>query len=86
MNESWSFVIIVMPSYLARTSFLPQNTKLVKKYDKKYGTSMKTFASNSAFKLGSWKAGSNTWTLVKNPNYYAKSEVKLSKIKYQVVK
>lgn len=71
---------------LTMTSFLPQNTKLVKKYGKKYGTSMKTFASNGAFKLGSWKAGSNTWTLVKNPNYYAKSEVKLSKIKYQVVK
>ena len=26
MNESWSFVIIVMPSDLARTSFLPQNS------------------------------------------------------------
>ena len=25
MNESWSFVIIVMPSYLARTSVVPQN-------------------------------------------------------------
>lgn len=71
---------------LTMISFMPQDTKLVKKYGKKYGTSMKTFATNGAFKLGSWKAGANTWTLVKNPNYYAKSEVKLSKIKYQVVK
>lgn len=71
---------------LTMTSFLPQNTKLVKKYGKKYGSSIKSYASDGAFKLSKWTPSSNTWTMVKNPNYYDRKEIKLSKIKYQVVK
>lgn len=44
-----------------------------------------TFISNGPFKLSSWKH-SNSIELVPNENYYAKNEIKLTKVKFVMVK
>lgn len=66
--------------------FYPQNQKVVEKYGKNYGTRSSRMVYNGPFKISGWNGTSTTWTLVKNKNYWDNKAVKLSKIKYQVVK
>lgn len=71
---------------LAGTTFYPVNPKAVEKYGTKYGTTANKMVYNGPFTLKKWTGSNDTWTLEKNPTYRDKKIVKLSQIKYQVVK
>ena len=66
--------------------FFPQNQHAVEKYGKDYGTSSSKMVYNGPFKMTGWKGTNSTWTLKRNPNYWDKKHVYLTKIKDQVVK
>lgn len=70
---------------LAYPLFGPQNQQVVEKYGKKYGTNAKYTVYSGPFKISKWNGTANTWTFVKNNDYWDKSKVKLDKINYQVV-
>ncbi|RRK10944.1 peptide ABC transporter substrate-binding protein [Lactiplantibacillus garii] len=71
---------------LANTTFYPVNQKAVQKYGRAYGTTADKTVYNGAFVMKGWTGTNDTWTLTKNPHYYAKNVVKLNKINYQVIK
>lgn len=71
---------------LANITFYPLNQRAVKKYGRAYGTTAKKAVYNGAFVLNGWTGTNDTWTLTKNPDYYARKVVKLKKINYQVLK
>ena len=75
----WNLLVATAP-------FLPEEQKVVEKYGKKYGTTAAKTAYNGPFKLTDWNGSSNSWKLVPNKHYYNQSAVKLSSVKYQVVK
>lgn len=66
--------------------FFPQDPKVVQKWGKKYGTNSKTLVSNGPYKLQNWSSVDNSWTQVKNKDYWNAKAVKVPKLKYQVVK
>lgn len=66
--------------------FFPQNQKVVEKYGNNYGTRSDRMVYDGPFKLTGWNGTGTTWKLVKNKDYWDKSNVKLNTIKYQVVK
>lgn len=66
--------------------FFPQNEKVVNKYGSAYGTTSAKMVYNGPFKLTNWNGTGTTWTLKKNNTYWDKKAVKLSAVKYQVVK
>ena len=66
--------------------FFPQNEKAVKEYGSKYGTASKYMVYNGPFKLTGWTGSNLSWSLVKNNNYWDKSNVKLDKINFSVNK
>ena len=66
--------------------FFPQNQHAVEKYGKDYGTSSSKMVYNGPFKMTGWKGTNSTWILKRNPNYWDKKHVYLTKIKDQVVK
>ena len=51
-----------------------------------FGTSPDTVLSNGAFKLDSYEPAALSFSLVKNPDYYAADSVKLDGLNYQVIK
>ncbi|MFT8907699.1 MAG: peptide ABC transporter substrate-binding protein [Lentilactobacillus diolivorans] len=71
---------------LAREAFGPINQNAVKRYGKSYGTNSHKVAYNGPFIAEKWNGTNNSWTLVKNKNYWDKRHVKLDKINYQVTK
>ena len=71
---------------LVNSAFFPLNEKVVKKAGDKYGTQSKYLVFNGPFKLTGWNGTNNTWTEVKNKDYWNAKNVKLDKIKVQVVK
>ncbi|WP_203640590.1 peptide ABC transporter substrate-binding protein [Levilactobacillus andaensis] len=71
---------------LASTTYYPLNKSAVTKYGKKYGTSSATTVYNGPFVMKNWNGISDSWKLEKNPTYVDKQSVKLSSIKYQVIK
>jgi oligopeptide transport system substrate-binding protein len=70
---------------MAYPLFGPQSQKVVEKYGSKYGTNAKYDVYSGPFKVSKWNGTANTWTFVKNNNYWDKKKVKLDKINYQVV-
>lgn len=70
---------------MAYPLFGPQSQKVADKYGKKYGTNAKYSVYSGPFKVSKWNGTANTWSFSKNPYYWDKSKVKLSKINYQVV-
>lgn len=66
--------------------FYPQDQKVVEKYGSNYGTRSDRMVYNGPYKLTKWNGTGTTWTLAKNNNYWDKKAVKMSSIKYQVVK
>ncbi|MDN4834326.1 peptide ABC transporter substrate-binding protein [Ligilactobacillus salivarius] len=66
--------------------FGPQSEKIVQKYGKKYGTNSKYMVYSGPFKVKDWDSTSDTWSFVKNNQYWDKKVVKLHKINYQVIK
>ncbi len=71
---------------MAYPLFGPQNEAFIKKTGKKYATSSKYMLYSGPFKMTGWKGTNDTWSFVKNNQYWDKQAVKLSKISYQVVK
>lgn len=71
---------------MAYPLFGPQNEAFIKKAGKKYATSSKYMLYSGPFKITGWKGTNDTWSFVKNSQYWDKQAVKLSKISYQVVK
>lgn len=71
---------------MAYPLFGPQNENFIKKAGKKYATSSKYMLYSGPFKITGWKGTNDTWSFVKNNQYWDKQAVKLSKISYQVVK
>ncbi len=68
-------------------TFYPVNRKFYNSLEAgTFGTSPKTVLSNGAFKLDSYEPAALSFSLVKNPDYYAADSVKLSGLSYQVVK
>ena len=59
---------------------------MVEKYGKKFGTSATTQVYSGPFKLTKWNGTGDSWTLVKNPQYWDKKHVKLAKINETVIK
>ncbi|GAX02262.1 peptide ABC transporter substrate-binding protein [Secundilactobacillus silagei] len=66
--------------------FYPQNQKVVDKYGNGYGTRSDRMVYNGPYRLTKWNGTGTTWTLAKNNTYWDKKAVKMSFIKYQVVK
>ncbi|MFC6182433.1 peptide ABC transporter substrate-binding protein [Lactiplantibacillus daowaiensis] len=66
--------------------FFPQNQHAVEKYGKDYGTSSSKMVYDGPFKMTGWTGTNDTWTLVKNNQYWDKKNVRLTKIHDQVVK
>lgn len=71
---------------MAYPLFGPQNEKVVKKYGKKYATKAQYQVYSGPFKIKGWNGTNDTWSFVKNNNYWDKKVVRLNKINYQVVK
>ncbi|GAX08936.1 periplasmic oligopeptide-binding protein [Secundilactobacillus silagincola] len=61
-------------------AFAPQDEKIVKKYGSSYGMSPEKMVYSGPYKMANWKPQSNTWTFVKNTNYWDKKVVKMHKI------
>lgn len=71
---------------MAFQTFYPQNPKVVNKWGKKYGTDSKTLVFSGPYKLQNWSSSDNSWLQVKNDKYWNAKNVKVKKLKYQVVK
>lgn len=71
---------------MAFQTFYPQNSKVVNKWGKKYGTDSKTLVFSGPYKLQNWSSSDNSWLQVKNDKYWNAKNVKVKKLKYQVVK
>ncbi|TMT02171.1 peptide ABC transporter substrate-binding protein [Apilactobacillus kunkeei] len=64
--------------------FLPQSESAVKKFGSAYGTSSKDMVYNGPFKVEGWTGTNNSWTLVKNKDYYNASKIKVAGVKFNV--
>jgi len=76
------------PYFLQLTTFgtyLPQNQAFVESQGDQYGLEADTQLYDGPFTLSEWKHA-ESFTLTKNENYWDKDTVKLSEIKYNVVK
>lgn len=71
---------------MAYPLFGPQNEKVVKKYGNRYATKAQYQVYSGPFKIKGWNGTNDTWSFVKNNDYWDKKVVKLNKIQYQVVK
>lgn len=71
---------------MAYPLFGPQNEKVVKKYGNRYATKAQYQVYSGPFKIKGWNGTNDTWSFVKNNDYWDKKAVKLNKINYQVVK
>ena len=71
---------------LAWPLFFPQNQKVVTQYGKDYGTKSENTVSNGPFKLTKWTGTNDSWTLVKNKDYWDQKQVKLNQINESVIK
>lgn len=71
---------------MAYPLFGPQNEKVVKKYGNRYATKAQYQVYSGPFKIKGWNGTNDTWSFVKNNDYWDKKVVKLNKIHYQVVK
>ena len=76
-----SFLSVIAIGWLA-----PQQQAYVESTGKDYGSNSEKLLYNGPFILTNWDGTSDTWTLEKNPEYYAQDEVKLDKIDVQTLK
>ncbi|WP_429949031.1 peptide ABC transporter substrate-binding protein [Enterococcus sp. AZ101] len=71
---------------LAVPAFFPLNEKFVEKTGKEYGTTAEDTLYNGPFTMEGWDGTNNTWSYVKNKEYWDKDAVKLDKVEAQVIK
>ncbi|EFG55232.1 hypothetical protein C5L18_000460 [Lactobacillus amylolyticus] len=71
---------------MAYPLFGPQDAKVVKKYGSKYATKSQYQVYSGPFEITGWNGTNDSWSFVKNKNYWDKKAVKLNKINYEVVK
>lgn len=82
LNRTIAYFRVLM----AYPLFGPQNEKVVKKYGNRYATKAQYQVYSGPFKIKGWNGTNDTWSFVKNNDYWDKKVVKLNKIHYQVVK
>ncbi len=73
-------------SMICLQTFDPLEKSTVEKYGKKYANTSKQMTFNGPYILKNWSGANNSWTEVKNPNYWNAKNVHVKKLKYQVVK
>lgn len=78
--------IAYFKNLMAYPLFGPQNQKVVEKYGDKYATKSQYMVYSGPFKIKKWNGTGDTWSFVKNNNYWDKKAVKLSEVDYNVVK
>lgn len=76
-----SFLAVVAIGWLA-----PQNEAYVTEQGEAYGSDSEHLIYSGPYTLADWNASSDTWTLKKNPEYYAADEVKLEEVAVSTVK
>lgn len=81
-----SYPMSYFQQLLAVPAFYPLNEAFVEKTGKNYGTSAESTLYNGAFTLEGWDGTNNTWSYVKNKNYWDQANVSLDKVDVQVVK
>lgn len=75
-----------LPDILATAAY-PVKTSLFKKVGgSQYGTSAAKTLSEGPYKLVGWSGAADSWSYVKNTNYWNAKNVKISKVNVQVVK
>lgn len=90
--DKYTFVVrlsspqVYFKDLLIQTAFLPQDKKFADKMGKKYGTNSDTQVYNGPFKVQKWTGINDSWSLVKNNNYWDKKHVKLNRLNMHVVK
>lgn len=67
-------------------TYYPLNEKFVEEQGEDYATSSENLLSNGPFKLTDWDSTSQSWTLVKNEDYWDADKVSIDKINYDVIK
>ncbi|GAA0591426.1 peptide ABC transporter substrate-binding protein [Virgibacillus siamensis] len=72
-------------SLMAFNKFAPLNESFVKEQGDKYAKEPKNLLTIGPYKLTKWEHGVS-WTLEKNPDYYAANEVNITKATFKVVK
>ncbi|MFD1433200.1 peptide ABC transporter substrate-binding protein [Lacticaseibacillus yichunensis] len=70
----------------ANPVFAPQNQKFVEAQGSKYGHSASAYLSNSPYILKDWSGTGDSWTEVKNTNYWDAKDVHIKTLKTRVVK
>lgn len=73
-------------SLLTFETFFPINQAFAEEQGKKYGTSSDTTLYNGPFVLKGWNQTSDTWSYVKNPDYWDQANVKIDEVKTTVIK
>ncbi|MFS7238678.1 peptide ABC transporter substrate-binding protein [Carnobacterium divergens] len=71
---------------LCTTPFMPQKESFATEKGKSYGQSSKNIISNGAFLITNWSSSGTEWNYKKNPTYWDNENVKLDKIKVDVIK
>lgn len=67
-------------------TFSPIERGQVEKSGSKYGATLKSLTFNGPYLLKQWSGSATSWVEVKNPKYWNAKDVKIKRIKYQVVK
>lgn len=75
-----------LPEMLTNPYFFPLNEAFVEEKGDAYGTSAETTLSNGAFELINWESGAQSWSYVKNEDYWDAENVTLETINMQVTK
>ncbi|WP_236671768.1 peptide ABC transporter substrate-binding protein [Enterococcus sp. BWT-B8] len=76
-----SFLSVVSIGWLA-----PQNEAYVTEQGEDYGIDSEHLIYSGPFTIADWTISSDTWTLKKNPEYYAADEVRLEEVDVTTVK
>ncbi|WP_407892626.1 peptide ABC transporter substrate-binding protein [Lacticaseibacillus sp. N501-2] len=71
---------------LTGTAYMPVNRAFATKAGKKFGTSSAYVLANGPFKVKGFSAKDDTWTYVKNSQFWNKKTVKLDQVSVRVVK
>lgn len=71
---------------MSNAEFMPVEKSAVTKNGSKFGTNAAKTSYDGPYTVKSWNGTNDSWTLVKNKNYWNKQNIHLDKVTYQVVK